>query len=152
VSYLKRLVPSPLRRFLRWIQQGVCRLFVRRVRDFDRLRRITPLSRNFGLDRGRCIDRYYIEKFLAKHASDVRGHVLEIQNDAYTRKFGRDQVTHSDMLDIDKQNPKATIIAYLTQADHLPSDTFDCIICTQTLLLIYDTGMPGKLAEFSPLG
>jgi len=26
----------------------------------------------------------------------------------------------------------------LTGAEHVPSDSFDCIICTQTLLLIYD--------------
>jgi ubiquinone/menaquinone biosynthesis C-methylase UbiE len=32
----------------------------------------------------------------------------------------------------------ATIIADLTQADHIPSETFDCIILTQTLQLIYD--------------
>ena len=32
----------------------------------------------------------------------------------------------------------ATIVADLTCADQIPSDTFDCIILTQALLLIYD--------------
>ena len=32
----------------------------------------------------------------------------------------------------------ATIVADLTCADQIPSDTFDCIILTQTLLFIYD--------------
>ena len=35
-------------------------------------------------------------------------------------------------------NPKATIVADLTCANHLPPDTFDCIILTQTLQFIYD--------------
>lgn len=29
-------------------------------------------------------------------------------------------------------------MADLTHADHIPSDTFDCIICTQVLFLIFD--------------
>jgi ubiquinone/menaquinone biosynthesis C-methylase UbiE len=29
-------------------------------------------------------------------------------------------------------------VADLTHADHIPSDTFDCIICTQVLFLIFD--------------
>src|SRR5207249_6393424 len=51
---------------------------------------------------------------------------------------GGDRVTQSDVLDVSKDNLRATIIAELTCAEHVPSDLFDCIICTQTLLLIYD--------------
>ena len=47
-----------------------------------------PLSRDFGYDRGFPIDRHYIERFLSAQASDVRGHVLEIADDIYTRRFG----------------------------------------------------------------
>ncbi len=35
-------------------------------------------------------------------------------------------------------NPAATIVADLTNGEVIPSDTFDCIILTQTLLFIYD--------------
>ena len=35
-------------------------------------------------------------------------------------------------------NPDATVVADLADAPKLPSDAFDCVICTQTLLLIYD--------------
>ena len=42
------------------------------------------------------------------------------------------------MLSADAAAPEATIVGDLVAADHIPSDTFDCIICTQTLLLIYD--------------
>lgn len=106
---------------------------------FGNLRRVTPVSEVFGYDRGQPIDRYYIENFLAFHAKDIRGHVLEIGDDTYTRRFGGDRVTNKDVLHVSEGNPSATIVADLTHADRIPSDTFDCIIFTQTLHLIYDT-------------
>ena len=42
------------------------------------------------------------------------------------------------MLHVAEGNPEATIIGDLTCAGHIPSDTFDCIILTQTLHIIYD--------------
>jgi SAM-dependent methyltransferase len=57
----------------------------------------------------------------------------------YTRKFGGNRVTISDVLHVTEGNPRATIVGDLTCADHIPSDTFDCIILTQTLQYIYDT-------------
>jgi SAM-dependent methyltransferase len=106
--------------------------------DFGSLRRVNPISSVFGYDRGRPIDRYYIENFLASHADDIQGRVLEIGDDFYTRQFGGEQVTVSDVLHVDEGNPQATIVADLSSADHIPSDAFDCIILTQTLHLIYD--------------
>jgi SAM-dependent methyltransferase len=106
--------------------------------SFGNLRRLTPISRVFGFDRGTPVDRYYIEKFLAANASDIRGRVLEVGDDSYTRSFGGDRVRKSDVLHVSEENPKATIIADLSNADHIPSDSFDCIILTQTLHLIYD--------------
>src|SRR4029453_14668409 len=43
------------------------------------LRRTRPLSNDFGYDRGTPVDRYYIERFLARHQSDVKGRVLEVK-------------------------------------------------------------------------
>lgn len=112
--------------------------FVGRV-DFGSLRRVKPVSKCWGFDRGKPIDRYYLERFLSRHAPDIQGHVLEIGDDVYTLQFGRERVTKSDILHVAEGYPKATIVADLTQTDHVPSDSFDCIICTQTLQLIYDT-------------
>jgi SAM-dependent methyltransferase len=106
--------------------------------DFGSFRRLTPISRRWGYDRGGSIARYYIEEFLHHYASDIRGRVLEIGDDFYIRTLGADRVIRRDILDINQDNPKATIIADLASADHIPSDTFDCIICTQTLHLIDD--------------
>jgi SAM-dependent methyltransferase len=110
---------------------------VGRVR-FGSLRRTRPVSEIWGFDRGRAIDRYYIEQFLCQHASDIRGHVLEIADDYYSRRFGGDRVTKVDVLHVADRLPKVTIIADLTSADLIPSETFDCIVLTQTLQFIYD--------------
>jgi hypothetical protein len=61
--------------------------------EFVKLLGTAPVSRNFGYDRGLPVDRYYIEGFLDRHKSDVRGHVLEVGDDSYTRRYGGDRVT-----------------------------------------------------------
>jgi len=103
--------------------------------DLDRVR---PIDENWGFGRGRPVDRFYIESFLSNHAADIKGRVLEVQDNSYTMQFGADQVTASDILHKGTDNPAATIIADLTDGDIIPSDAFDCVICTQTLHLIYD--------------
>jgi SAM-dependent methyltransferase len=133
----------PARRWLKTLKQRLYRTSVGQVVRFGSLRRLTPVSRKFGYDRGQPIDRYYIENFLDRWAGDVQGRVLEIKDDSYTRKFGGDRVTGTDVLDVAESNQAATIIADLTRADHIPSDAFDCIIFTQTLQLIYD--MPAAI-------
>ena len=74
-----------------------------------------PLSDTWGTDRGLAIHRYYLERFLAEFAVDIRGHCLEFQNPQYTRRFGCTAVTALDILHIDESNPQATLIADLTQ-------------------------------------
>jgi SAM-dependent methyltransferase len=105
---------------------------------FGSLRRLEPISTDYGNSRGLEIDRYYIEKFLTEFSSDVRGRVLEIKHNTYTLRYGGNRVTKSDVLHPVEGNPDATIVADLTKADHLPSNTFDAIIFTQTLQFIYD--------------
>jgi ubiquinone/menaquinone biosynthesis C-methylase UbiE len=57
----------------------------------------------------------------------------------YTRRFGRERVTRSDVLHSKPGNPNATIVADLTCAEGIKTDSFDCIILTQTLQFIYET-------------
>lgn len=133
----RRILPAPVVDWIRARRRGTSRRSKSGV-SFGNLRRVTPISETFGFDRGQPIDRFYIEQFLARHADDVRGHVLEFGDNAYTRAFGGSRVTRSDVLHVREGNPHATIVADLMRADHIPSDEFDCIICTQTLHLIYD--------------
>lgn len=113
--------------------------------DWGHLRRVEPLSRQWGRDRGTSIDRHYIEGFLETHRTDVRGRVLEVRDSIYTQRFGGDTVTTGDVIDVDPDNGMATVIADLRRADAIPSATYDCIILTQTLQLIDD--IPAVLAE-----
>jgi SAM-dependent methyltransferase len=131
---LRRLLPPSLRRKAAqaaiWPPIGGVR--------FGHFRTTKPIGTDFGSDRGLEIDRYYIEKFLFEHTTDIRGHVLEVKDNAYTVKHGGDRVMKSDVLHKIEGNSQATIIADLTNADHIPSNTFDAIIFTQTLQFIYD--------------
>lgn len=111
------------------------------------LNRLSPLSTQFGYDRGGPVDRYYIESFLQQQSSSIQGRVLEIGDNAYTRQFGDAQVAISDVLHVDSTNPEATFVGNLSDAPHIPSDSFDCIILTQTLHLIYDVKGALKTCE-----
>jgi SAM-dependent methyltransferase len=101
------------------------------------LRRVTPVSSVWGLDRGLPLDRYYIEGFLDSHRADIHGRVLEVKDPFYTDRYGSD-VTRMDVLDINGANARATIVADLSKGDGIPSDAFDCFVFTQTLHMIYD--------------
>ncbi|MBA2380354.1 MAG: methyltransferase domain-containing protein [Blastocatellia bacterium] len=106
--------------------------------DLGDLRRVTPISSRWGYERGRPVDRYYIERFLSDRSEDIQGRVLEIADNAYTVKYGGERVTTSEVLHAEEGNPSATIVGDLAAGDNIPSDAFECIILTQTLLLIYD--------------
>lgn len=143
---VRPLLPkTTIRRFLRrwgWLAYEAPPP-VGRVR-FGDLRRLEPVDRYFGYGRGLPVDRYYIEAFLALHAEEIRGRVLEIKDNAYTRRFGGDRVEQCDVLDIDASNSMATLLGDLSDAPHLTAETYDCVVLTQTLHFIYD--VPAALA------
>ncbi len=102
------------------------------------MNRTTPFSKKFGYDRGGPVDRYYIKKFLEQESGSIRGRVLEVGENTYTRNYGGDKVTKMDVLHVDESNESATFIGDLSNAPHIPDNTFDCIVLLQTLHLIYD--------------
>ena len=104
----------------------------------DRAASMTPLCLEFGYSRGTPIDRHYIEAFLEKHSADIRGRVLEIGDDTYSRRFGGNRITKQDVLHISPGRPQATLTGDLADPGVLPQQTFDCLILTQTLHLIFD--------------
>lgn len=95
---------------------------------------VQPAS-NAWFERGMPVHRYYLAKFLERHASDIQGHCLEFQEDSYTSRFGGDRVTRLDIIhkERDAAAGQATIIADLTADNDIRSDAFDCIICTYVL-------------------
>lgn len=105
--------------------------------QLDDLRRLTPISKVWGADRGLPVDRYYIEQFLSRNTADIHGRVLEMGDDVYTRRFGSG-VVRSDVLYHTTGNSKATMVLDLSADEPGEQDLFDCIICTQTLQFIFD--------------
>ena len=102
------------------------------VVGLPRLRRTQPVSASWGFDRGTPVDRVH-RALLERHAADVRGRVLEMEEPEYTTAYGGTRVTAFDVLDIDPANEHATVVADLNEAGSLPPERFDCAIVTQTL-------------------
>ncbi|HMJ34319.1 MAG TPA: methyltransferase domain-containing protein [Baekduia sp.] len=110
---------------------------VRRARSLPRLP-AEPVHRRYGLRAGRPVDRFYIERFLERHAGDIRGETLEVLDAVYTRRFGGDAVQRADVLDLDPDNERATVRGDLQTAEGIPAGAFDCFVCTQTISITYD--------------
>lgn len=94
---------------------------------------VQPLATGW-FQRGVSIHRVYLDWFIQKFAADIKGNCLEFQDDNYTSHFG-DRIDKLDILNKD-YIPNATIVADLTQPNEIPSDTYDCIICTYVLHMI----------------
>ncbi len=133
---LKHYAPTPVRSLLRSYAPRI-RGVVKPPTD-GRFWSHQPLSKSYGFDRGRPVDRYYIEAFLERHADAVAGSVLEVETNDYTRRFGGHRVTHSTVLDVESANERATLIRDLNDPGALPPDEYDCVILTQTLQYIYE--------------
>jgi SAM-dependent methyltransferase len=97
-----------------------------------------PISNRYGLERGKPIDRPFIEDFLQENSKLIHGKCLELLNNNYTLQYGTG-VTSSDILDIDTTNTKATIRGDLRDlSGKINDNTYDCIILTQVLQFIDD--------------
>lgn len=101
------------------------------------LRSTKPISSVFGFDRGKPIDRFFIEHFLRNNREFIKGSVLEIADSTYSKQFAQTGSVF-EILHYSNDNPKATIIGDLTNIKTLPYKKVDCFICTQTLNFIYD--------------
>ena len=107
-------------------------------------RRMAPLSRQYGYDRGTPVDRHYIAAFLGRHrtfggygAGDLHSAALEVGGDEYARAYGAG-IERLDVLHATADNPQATIVGDLATGAGLTPETYDCVICTQVLNSIYD--------------
>jgi SAM-dependent methyltransferase len=114
------------------------------------LRRLTPISDQYGFDRGLPGDRYYIEDFLRRFAAapgysagDLSGRILEVGDAYYATKFGPPEA-RVDVLHANAANDQATLVGDLVTGAGVPESAFDCIICTQTLHVIFD--VPAAIA------
>jgi len=101
--------------------------------------RLEPFSRVFGLDRGSAIDRRFIEQFLFSHSKFIAGDVLEIGDDQYTYKYGKNlrrTVIFAGSLPSGRSEFYAGDLTKMETFSEVGK--FDCLIATNVLNFIYD--------------
>ena len=106
------------------------------IEAFEKLPLI-PFCRDFGMTKGKPIDRVYIEKFLEKYKNDIKGNVLEIADNTYTMQYGEDRIEKSCVLHVNGWGENV-ICGNLETGEGIEENQYDAAIITQTLMLIYD--------------
>ena len=99
-------------------------------------RRLRPFAD--GRSTGKSVIRTYWENFLEAHKSDIRGRALEVGETATIRRFGGDALTSAEAIDLTAHSPDVKVIADLSRADGVPSDSYDCFVNQFTTAVIYD--------------
>ncbi|MBP3768913.1 MAG: hypothetical protein J6I48_02220 [Lachnospira sp.] len=99
---------------------------------------LLPVSEQFATERGTPIDRYYIDMFLEKNSQYIKGDVLEIEDNAYTKKYGGNHYNSSIVMDLNSKNENIDFNANIETGEGIKGAIADCFICTQTLMYIYD--------------
>ena len=97
---------------------------------------LMPYSRRFGEERGTPVDRYYIESFIEHNQDKIKGDVMEIGDNTYTKRFGCG-VKNSYILHTLGMG-KNVIKGDLATGEGINREFVDCFICTQTIQMIYD--------------
>jgi glycosyltransferase involved in cell wall biosynthesis len=108
---------------------------IRQLRSLQ-FRRLQPIGN--GRQRGTPIVRYYWDRFLQQHRTDIHGTVLEIGTTATVRQYSGQNVLWADAIDLKAHSPEVTVVADLSRADHVPSNRYDCFVNQFTIHLIYD--------------
>lgn len=97
---------------------------------------LEPYGRTFGTERGKAVDRVYIERFLKLYNEDIKGSVMEIASPEYTRMFGKERVTEEIVLHV--KGWGNTIKGNFETGEGIENDMADCLICTQTLQYVFN--------------
>lgn len=97
---------------------------------------LEPLSKRFGIEYGTAIDRIYIKKFINKYRKNIRGRVMEIAEPKYAKDY-ISQITNLQILHVNGWGENVVKGDFST-GEGLRENSVDCLICTQTLLFIYD--------------
>lgn len=146
---LVKLIGVTLQSFKDILQDILKYLFMKKVViAFNDLTRDKPVSSKFGEDRGTPIDRYYIENFLLKNSQFIKGRILEVGNNFYSKKFAQHKTESIDVLHVSPSSLAATLVGDLTDNTTLPENSFDCFICTSTFNFIFDVQKAIKGAHY----
>lgn len=97
---------------------------------------LNPVSRRFGAEFGTPIDRIYIDKFIREHSEYICGTVMEIAENKYAKNYW-ENISEMQILHVNGDGKNAIKGNFVT-GEGIVSDSVDCLICTQTLCMIYD--------------
>lgn len=121
----------------RWLRRWRAWPIIRQLRCVQ-LRRLRPLHNGQRLPGTTSVVRYYWARFLERHRADIQGHGLEIGTSDTIRQYGGQMLTKADAIDLAAHSSEVTVVADLSRADHVPSDTYDCFVIQFTMTVIYD--------------
>lgn len=97
---------------------------------------LKPISRRWGVEYGTPIDRIYIERFIRENSKYIQGTVMEIAEDRYA-KYYQEQISKMQILHVNGGGENVIKGNFVTGEGIIP-DSVDCLICTQTLCMIFD--------------
>jgi SAM-dependent methyltransferase len=95
-----------------------------------------PINPGYGSDLGTTIDRYYESRFLTDNPELITGDVLEIGDRRSTDRYGTG-VRRVDVFNI-APGPGVDIVGDLVSCPQIPDNSYDCVLLTQVLQVIYD--------------
>lgn len=106
--------------------------------------RRTPISQDCGGERGTPVDRYYSNRFLASHASDIAGRVLELGDGDNAGRLGGNRVESATVL---PTGPDTSVGAALDELVASHRETFNCILLPQQLHRLGDVAVAIRLVH-----
>jgi SAM-dependent methyltransferase len=97
---------------------------------------VHPVNREYGAEAGTPIARYYIDKYMERMASTIRGKVLEFGSPTYAAGLQCDY----EIIDIAPDNPRATLRVDVCDETFvaLRPEYYDVVLCTAVLQLVSD--------------
>ena len=129
VSRLRLLddaMPSPLRSLARRIYRGLRGIWLRP--RWGNLCRSRPFSDFSEPGYGTPIDELFFAEFIDTNRDALRGRVLEIGSRTWADRAPAGRVTAVDIIDIDPDNLRATILADPSDPLVLDESSYDCVI------------------------
>ena len=98
-----------------------------------------PFSKVFGFDRGTPIDRKFIDNFLSQNSHYIKNDILEIGDDQYISKYGKEIKRAVVLAGNGKRKETISFEGDLTKKNTLLKlGKFDCVIATNVLNFIFD--------------
>jgi SAM-dependent methyltransferase len=132
---LRSALAVPHRAARRWRTAWKRLPLVRQLRCVA-FRRLEPLGG--GRQAGTAVVRHYWAQFLLEHRGDIRGRALEVGATSTIRRYGGPSLLRADAIDLSRHGEHVTVVADLSRADDVPSDTWDCFVNQFTMHLIHD--------------